>query len=136
MIHAMKQALDCLQAAYNLQQIDELIPPHAPVKQAITSLRQAIEATEKQEPFVVRHYSADERPIIKGNGFDGLCVGDDRDEAQQFVDWINQRIYTHPPKREWVGLTDEEMEEIWNEKGWYVTLFEKVEAKLKQKNGL
>ena len=41
-IEAMKQALDCLQAAYNLQQIDDLIPPHAPVKQAITSLRQAI----------------------------------------------------------------------------------------------
>jgi len=49
-IEAMKQALDCLQAAYNLQQIDDLIPPHAPVKQAVASLRQAIEQAEKQEP--------------------------------------------------------------------------------------
>jgi hypothetical protein len=37
-------------------------------------------------------------------------------------------------KHEWVGLTDKEMAEIWNEHGWYVTLFKKVEAKLKEKN--
>jgi hypothetical protein len=38
------------------------------------------------------------------------------------------------PKREWVDLTHEEMKEIWDEHGWYVTLFEKVQAKLKEKN--
>jgi len=37
-------------------------------------------------------------------------------------------------EREWVGLTDEEMKEIWDERGWYVTLFQKIEAKLKEKN--
>jgi hypothetical protein len=47
-IEAMKQALDCLQAAYNLQQIDDLIPAHAPVKQAVAALRQAIEQAEKR----------------------------------------------------------------------------------------
>jgi hypothetical protein len=36
--------------------------------------------------------------------------------------------------RAWVGLTDEEMKEIWDERGWYVTLFQKIEAKLKEKN--
>jgi len=36
--------------------------------------------------------------------------------------------------KEWVGLTDEEMKEIWDERGWYVTLFQKIEAKLKEKN--
>ena len=39
------------------------------------------------------------------------------------------------PKREWVDLTHEEMKEIWDGHGWYVTLFEKVQAKLKEKNG-
>jgi hypothetical protein len=38
------------------------------------------------------------------------------------------------PKREWVDLTHEEMKEIWDGHGWYVTLFEKVQAKLKEKN--
>jgi len=42
----------------------------------------------------------------------------------------------HPlPEREWVGLTDEEMDEIWDNRGWYVPMFKAIEAKLKEKNG-
>jgi len=37
-------------------------------------------------------------------------------------------------KKKWRGLTDEEMRKIWDNGGWYVTLFKKVEAKLKEKN--
>lgn len=44
-------------------------------------------------------------------------------------------LYTAPPQRKWQGLTDEEMREIWDRSGWYVTLFKAVEAKLKAKNG-
>jgi len=43
-------------------------------------------------------------------------------------------IHTCTPKREWQGLTDEEMRELWDKKGWYVTMFKAVEAKLKEKN--
>ena len=38
------------------------------------------------------------------------------------------------PPRTWVGLTDEEMKELWENKGWYVTMYKAVEAKLKEKN--
>ena len=44
------------------------------------------------------------------------------------------------PKREWVGLTDEEIKEIigpWGDtpiKGYTRELFNKIEAKLKEKN--
>jgi hypothetical protein len=38
-------------------------------------------------------------------------------------------LYTAPPKKEWVGLTDEEKEQAT---GWSV---EHIEAKLKEKNG-
>ena len=51
---------------------------------------------EAVEPFVVRHYSGDERPMIKGNGFDGLSVGDERQEAEGFVSWINKRLSSPP----------------------------------------
>ena len=44
-------------------------------------------------PFVVRHYTDDERPSIKGNGFDGLEVGEDRQEAEEFIAWINARLF-------------------------------------------
>jgi hypothetical protein len=45
-----------------------------------------------------------------------------------------------PPKREWVGLTDEEIKEIigpWGETpvtGYTRKLFDQIEAKLKEKN--
>jgi hypothetical protein len=44
------------------------------------------------EPFVVKHYASDERPSIKGNGFDGLEVGEDRQDAEDFVKWLNERL--------------------------------------------
>jgi len=50
-------------------------------------------------------------------------------------------LYTAPPKREWVGLTDEELEEMHNEikvrlMGTYRTedIYRSIEAKLKEKN--
>lgn len=48
------------------------------------------------EGFVVRHYIYDEGPTIKGNGFDGLRVGDDRDEAEEFVRWVNAALAQQP----------------------------------------
>lgn len=44
------------------------------------------------EKFVVRHYVGDERPIIKGNGFDGLEIGSSREEAEEFIAWVNARL--------------------------------------------
>lgn len=44
--------------------------------------------------FAVKHYVGTERPIIKGNGFDGLEIGEDREEAEDFIRFIN-RIIDH-----------------------------------------
>jgi hypothetical protein len=52
------------------------------------------------ELFVVKHYASDERPTIKGNGFDGLEVGEDRESAQEFVDWINARLGVNRGERQ------------------------------------
>lgn len=41
------------------------------------------------EPFVVKHYQCESRPILKGNGFDGLEIGTEREEAEEFVSFIN-----------------------------------------------
>lgn len=53
------------------------------------SLEQGV---QQMHPFVVRHYIEDERPTIKGNGFDGLEIGEDRKEAEAFVAWINEKL--------------------------------------------
>ena len=53
---------------------------------------------------------------------------------------VGTRLYTAPPKREWVWLTDEEIKEIvgpWGYtpvKGYTRKLFDQIEAKLKEKN--
>ena len=40
-----------------------------------------------------------------------------------------------PPQREWVGLTGEELQEIYHGAGTVHFKFAMVEAKLKEKNG-
>jgi|Laugrefa1bdmlbdn_1035148.scaffolds.fasta_scaffold08826_2 hypothetical protein len=53
-----------------------------------------------------------------------------------------QPLYTTPPKREWVGLTDEEIQKVVSKKWWdWEDAFDiegfsrAIEAKLKEKNG-
>ena len=59
------------------------------------------------------------------------------------IKWFNKPtdgpLYTAPPKREWVGLTDDELKALCHEwqiiYGGYVRPFaETIEAKLKEKN--
>jgi hypothetical protein len=49
------------------------------------------------------------------------------------MNWKVQNHLEHLPGREWVGLTDEEMDEIVNRFARY-ELIRTVEAKLKEKN--
>ena len=44
------------------------------------------------EHFTVKHYIGDDRPTLKGNGFDGLEVGRTREDAQDFVTFLNAAI--------------------------------------------
>ena len=97
-IETMKQALEALE--YDTRPETEY-----GINSAITTLRQAIEAAEKQEP--------DELTIAYMSGF---------------YDGKNK----YAPRREWVGLTDEEAAECWNSSA--VTTWKNIEAKLREKN--
>jgi len=86
----------------------------------------AIEQAEKQEPVAY---------LWRGELFfpyEYQAIAEEGDDAQP--------LYTAPPKREWVGLTDEEIKEIignWGDtpiKGYTRKLFDQIEAKLKEKN--
>ena len=51
-----------------------------------------------------------------------------------------QPVYTAPPKREWVGLTDEEINSVRYQRDWTAdwtdtTFARAIEAKLREKNG-
>ena len=97
-------------------------------KQAITALRQALET----EPF--EYWNAVEGWVkidemrehfdVVGCGTIYKSAGEDRSP-----------LYTAPPKREWVGLTDDEVNELVSRfKRYSYVLLREVEAKLKEKN--
>jgi hypothetical protein len=115
-IEAMKQALEALTA-------------HADIgiksDKAITALKAALEQPE-QEPVAWMYVNTDgECEQIEY----GLC---------DFDDPSIQLLYTAP--RQWVGLTDEEIQEFigpWGDtpiRGYTRRLFDQIEAKLKDKN--
>ncbi len=125
-IEAMKQALDYMQSdlAGRIKK-----KPHA-----IASLRQAIEQAEKQEPVA-----------MVGSGHQLLWTGvaTYADHARQHGIKVGSLLYTDPtPQREWVALTDEEIESLWDH-GMYIhcsgitalrAITRTIEAKLKELN--
>jgi hypothetical protein len=116
MIEAMKQALEALK---RLNDIDGMYS-WVDTEQA---LRQAIAQAKKQEPVAyIDHVSG------KPKFINGYVVQTDYDIP----------LYTAPPKREWVGLTDAEILDLWiaNHKDTGATdaFARAIEAKLKEKN--
>ena len=140
MIDAMKQVLEVLEENLVWFSTDTMIGKalRKKTESAITTLRQAIADAEKQEPVAWRHDMGEE------NGGWEYFEKASCDDCQP--------LYTHPPKREWVGLTDEDIEKLAVENGqatflnddeetgiiWFdgdATPFaQAIEAKLKKKN--
>ena len=59
------------------------------IKEYNELLSRAGEGVNTMEKFIVKHYSSDERPIIKGFGFDGLEIGEDREDSEDFIAFVN-----------------------------------------------
>lgn len=43
------------------------------------------------EPFVVKHYDANELPVLKGNGF-AIDLDTSHEEAERFATWLNTNM--------------------------------------------
>ena len=109
---AMKQALEALES-------DPM--SHAGLvsrKQAITALRQALET--EQEPVA------------------WISEGGDVSRSKRYMDEMGFKcnpLYTAPPRKQWVGLTDDEVNDLVSRfKRYSYVLLREVEAKLKEKN--
>jgi hypothetical protein len=121
-VEAMKQALEALEEIHHGN-----MTPMAETNwnKAITSLRQAIEQAEKQEP--IGWIYEDELP--SGYPYDAMF-------PYSKVDFVRMFPVYAPPEREWVGLTDSEITELFcNYDGsQFLMLIRAIEAKLKEKN--
>lgn len=132
-IEAMKQALEALEGIHpgNMTPMAEEY-----WNKAITALRTAIEQAEKQEPVA---WGFQNTAITGSNRW--MMLREKVPANDQYGGALWTPLYTHPqPKREWVGLTNEEIEAL---AGWWPmyyqmpaikVLVKDVEAKLKEKN--
>ena len=126
MIEVLKQALEALETEVSIDWTnnDEFNASAEKMHDAITSLQQAIAELESEKPvgYAVPSFDFDNSIIYKVH-------------YEHTVP-----LYTHPPQRTWVGLTDEEIKTICVENGWdsswqSMRFARAIEAKLKEKNG-
>jgi len=135
MIEAMKQALEALEdfvdvIKYDNEQDDigrraccDVLSynPHSESCKAIksiASLRQAIAELESQEPVAT---------VTSETGAD-ITMSWWHEPALP----VGTKLFTHPPQRTWVGLTDEEV--VQCQQGNIYHFYRCIEAKLKEKN--
>jgi hypothetical protein len=119
---AMKQALEFFESGNFVY----------PTKIA-TDLRQAIAELESQEPVAWVDLQKEAQQIVESKilwkrFIDGTPLANDI--ACWMADFVQQ--YAHPPQRTWVGLTNEERQDIALEVPMDAVLI--TEAKLKQLN--
>jgi len=116
--------IEVLKQAYQLL----LTEPHAPAvcDQLEVILRQAIKEWESQEPVELTCCGYTDASAIKWNSFNGVVQCHNCGQT-----------YT-PPQRTWVGLTPEEILDVFDAKNVYgskwLEFARAVEAKLKEKN--
>ena len=102
------------------------------VNEAITALKERL-AQPEQEP-VAWAMDYDIESVL--SGFSTSLMGTAMRIESAFPKHRVKLLYTTPPQRTWVGLTDEELNQICNSLDYYGDrgLVELIEAKLKEKN--
>jgi len=129
---AAEMALDALDEINKLSVGEKAICLPAEIDDAMEALRQAL-AQPEQEPVAWLEPEWQEK-ICPEFGYEVTIT----DDHPRDLCWIP--LYTAPPKREWVGLTEEELEplcDLWKVSygSVYVDEFARaIEAKLKEKN--
>jgi hypothetical protein len=116
MIEVLKQALEALGP-----NAPECCGCRAEWQIAIESLRQTIAELENQEPVAT---------VTSETGAD-ITMSWWHEPALP----IGTKLYTHPPQRTWVGLTDDEHCDIWYKESLdWMEYGKAIEAKLKELN--
>jgi len=102
------------------------------INEAIAALKERL-AQPEQEP-VAWAMDYDIESVL--SGFSTSLMGTAMRIESAFPKHRVKLLYTTPPQRTWVGLTDEELNQICNSLDYYGDrgLVELIEAKLKEKN--
>ena len=145
-IEAMKLALEALEEAWyhvgTFQPTEKAIDLY---DEARTAIKEAL-AQPEQEPVAFDVQKALRRAYHLGQSYwadadsESYAANKRSDKHRQNFDELCEEAlaYTTPPQCTWVGLTLEELSEIYNQTGWDMVDswgYERaIEAKLKEKN--
>jgi hypothetical protein len=129
-IEAMKQALEALENVRNydkenLYGLDEdLTALRAAIAEASMQRLTDVQQEMEQEPVAWMVYTLDGKSV---------CV---TDNPQDFTEQHRALpLYTHPPRREWVRLTDEDIDAAYADSGGIARSFARaIDANLEEKN--
>jgi cellobiose phosphorylase len=131
MIEVLKQALEALEKHYPYEDESGIIKLSlGRYMNGLQYLRQAIAELESQEPVAWMYVN-----------IDGEC--EDIGYGKTYLAGLDgcTPLYTHPPQRTWVGLTDEEIDKAWRSVDYTVPweqhridIAKAIEAKLKERN--
>ena len=112
-------------------------------------MQQALEALESDNPDIQlraaiaprQALETEQEPVLWLKTWSDGSVSVLKTKSHAFADHELEPLYTAPPKREWVGLTEEERNSLWRDAiGWGdpshddEDLMKVIEAKLKEKN--
>jgi hypothetical protein len=117
---ALRLALEALSEAHYVVEHRQDVKKR---EQAITAIKEAL-AQPEQEPVAWRY-----RWSVEG----GNWVWNYATYIERQKDDRCEPLYTTPPQRTWVGLTDEEMQDLWDRYA-HMEMMRAIEAKLKEKN--
>lgn len=125
---AMKLALEALKESHP-KPYSESVITHV---EAIKALEEALAKQEQGEPVAWRNAAirvGEDLCSVGPHGYYDMT-------AEQWLDWALSVVTVHlpPQQRTWVGLTDEEANELWESTDSDWELMKRVEAKLKEKN--
>ena len=124
---ALRLAWDALQQIAHVSAMDYEYQQWA--VEAITAIKEAL-AQPEQEPVAWRY-----RWSVEG----GNWVWNYATYIERQKDDRCEPLYTTPPQRTWVGLTDEEVKNfvqaVWPREATPTDYIRAIEAKLKEKNG-
>jgi len=136
----MKQALEALEAVLSDEQpyIDKSKAAQKILRAAIAeaSMQRLTDVQQEMEPEPVAwmyDWTTSDGEFIKN--WTTSEAETLRDTEPTIISNVRP-LYTHPPRREWVGLTDEEIEDCWDGylSDYQLEMIRAIEAKLKEKN--
>ena len=93
-----------------------------PQMDAARALRAALEQPEQAEPVAWMVYTQDGKSV---------CV---TDNPADFIEWRSFPLFTHPPRREWRSLSEEEVDELQSGMQASHKDVRAIEAALRSKN--